>query len=797
MQGSIDRPSGSQGDSLKRDRSGSVILLVLATLTVLGLLTSLVFSFRQLEKAFLEPSTFIPTRLYSDLTRISPPMSRGILRVRLERLGYRYQEKPEALSFTLRPIQYPTYLLPDDHPTLKSTGKEVNLAFDGEGDSALLGSVEVEGQEVSELYLEPELVATFSPDGASDGKNQIREFVPFSEIPAQLWQAIIAVEDQHFLEHKGFDPRGLARAVWVNLKTLSLAQGGSTLTQQLVKNLMVRRGKNLFRKAGEFFLSLALEVKYDKEKILERYLNEVYLGQVGNLEVHGVAEGAKHFFGKRLSDLNLGECALLAGLIRGPGFYSPYRHLDRALERRTLVLKKMVETGQIVEQEAQLAVAETVHLAPPVSRATQAPYFTDFVKAELVSRLKDRFAESEIAAAGLRVYTTLDPILNTHAQKAVTDGVQAATQLIGLPEGARLEGALAAVDPTNGRIRALVGGADYRRSTFNRILNMRRQVGSTFKPIVYLAAFESGKDGSGVPYSPAYPMEDAAWKLTFDRGLQTWEPRNYDKEFLGWIPLRTALAHSVNTVTAKLGMQVGLGTVAATARALGVEQPLKEVPSLSLGVTELSPVELLRAYAAMANHGLLHEFTVIRAITEDDGAQYARFVENPKQVVSPAGADLITNVLRDVFTEGTARSAATQGWERPAAGKTGTTSHHRDAWFAGYTPQLTSVVWLGQDQDPAQGSNKKGPTGKLTGANAALPIWTRFMKNALEGEPPLVFPLSPNLKTARIDRFTGKRAEEDCPDPQVLVTLLSPSREPSAESCELRWPPSTRETTAP
>lgn len=764
----------------------------------------------QLREAFDRQDQFIPTRIYSDVTRIASPQTRGWIEEKLKNLGYSRDVTSEAgqnqIRFTLHPMDYPIYLIPDSHPTVEALNKSITLHFTGTEPDAPLQSIEMEGKEIADLYLEPELVATLSRTGETT-QRIIREPLKFQEIPAPVWKAIIAIEDQHFLEHKGLDPRGIIRAIWVNLKTLSLAQGGSTITQQLVKNLMARRNKNLFRKANEILLAFLLEASFEKEQILERYLNEVYLGQVGSLEVHGVAEGAKHFFGKELSDLNLAEIALMAGLIRGPGYYSPYRHRDRAVERQQLVLKKMAETEQIAEEEAKAALSLPIRLAPPQNVANKAPYFTDFVKAELIRELKGKIPETEIAEAGFRVYTTLDLSMNQSAQLAVSRGLGALEQKLGLgKEGAsvRIEGALASVDHTSGFIRALIGGRSYSFSTFNRILNMKRQVGSTFKPFVYLSALRKGMDPVGIAYGPGHPIEDAAWTLTHDGGRQQWSPKNYEKGYRGWINYRTALAHSVNTAAAKLGWEVGVPAIIDTARALGIQSPLPEVPSLSLGVAELSPIELLTAYATLANHGVRGDLTVIRAITQEDGTGYARFVTHPKPAIEQGPVDLLTDMLSSVFLEGTARGAIQMGFDRPAVGKTGTTSHHRDSWFAGYTPQLTTVVWVGLDTleipaaDPknAKNSKKKPREIQLTGGSSALPIWVEFMKKALEGEPPMTFPVSPHLVSLPIDIKTGEKALPGCPDEQVATEKYWKNFEPRMATCESMWPPSRATATS-
>jgi penicillin-binding protein 1B len=315
-------------------------------------------------------------------------------------------------------------------------------------------------------------------------------------------------------------------------------------------------------------------------------------------------------------------------------------------------------------------------------------------------------------------------------------------------------------------------------------------VGSTFKPIVYLSAFQKGRDAKGIPYGPGHPVEDSPWTLVYDHGRQEWSPKNYEKEYMGWISFRTALAHSINTATARLGYEVGLENIINTARSLGIEADLPSVPSISLGVAELTPIELLRTYEAFANHGVQEELTVIRAITLENGSDYARFVYQPKQVISPGAADLLTDMLQSVFTDGTAKEAVHMGFDRPAAGKTGTTSHHRDAWFAGYTPQLTTVVWVGMDQ-PRSDSKVK-----LTGANSALPIWVDYMKKALEGEPPTPFPLSQHLSNVSIDVRSGLLSDSSCYPNQIITEKYDKDNEPKSSGCSPIWPDSTPKTVA-
>ncbi len=800
---------------VKAHRALVIAFGVLVALFAVAFAFTLRAGFRQLEAAFNHENEFIPTRLYSDVERIRPPMGKSKLLKRLKALGYA-STSPDAdtLQITLHPFDYPVdALLSADDPTRGLAGKGIRFRFDG-GKNPALAKIEAETApgafgEIPAVSLEPESIATLSR-ADTEGKREIRRVLKFEDIPAPIWQAIISIEDPRFLEHPGLDPRGIARAIWVNVKNARLQQGGSTITAQLVKNLMARRTRNLALKFNELFLSLLLEMKTSKEQILERYLNEVYLGQVGSYEVHGVAEGARLFYGKDLNELHLGEIALMAGLIRGPGFYSPYRYRERAIERQKLVLKKMVEAGFIAEDEAKEAEKLPLRFRPPSSVANKAPYFTDFVKAEMIRQLKDRISEADIAAAGFRVYTTLDPDLAELAQESVAKGVASLEKKLNIDSAAnpedRIEGAMAVVEHSTGFMRALVGGRNYAETTFNRILNMKRQVGSTFKPLVYLTAFLQGTDPSGLAYSTGYPVEDAPWTLTYDNGRQKWSPRNYEKEYLGWIPMRLALVKSINTVAAKLGVQVGIPAVIETARALGIQSDLPEVPSLALGVAELSPVELVTAYSTIANHGVQDELTAIRAITQDDGTVFAKFVFNAKQVFPPAPIDLLIEAMKGVFTEGTATAASAYGFDRPAAGKTGTTSSYRDAWFAGFTPDLTTVVWVGADQNQSLTEKQIEEVGKskkrkkkrpiqLTGASGALPIWADFMKHALEDEAPTPFPVSDHLKRMKLDRYTGREAQLFCPSDQQIEEWVQKDAEPKGTSCESKYPDTISETT--
>ena len=775
----------------KFSKNQLILLCVALTLTsILG--TYFFYLLKQVEVAFETSIEFIPTRIYSNVERIAPPQARGTVEHKLHALGYTVKALGSDLSFVLHSPQYPDYLIPENHPTFKLKDKHITLHFEGTQADSSLSSIDSDIGAVNEFYLEPEFVATLNSD-----KSQIRENFKFEEFPKAIPDAVMAAEDNHFYEHFGIDPRGFARAILVDIKTLSLSQGGSTITQQLVKNLMERRNRNLLMKANELFLAPVLELKYSKKQIFERYLNEVFLGQIGAYEVRGFAEGAKYFFGKKISELNMGEIALMVGLIKGPAFYSPYRHLDRATTRQRYVLERMMETQKITETEFNLALKQPIRLAQAPQAGKRAPYFVDFVKAELLKLLSDRFDEKEISELGFQVYTTLDLNLNQASQESLQTGLTALEAKLGIAGSVELQGAVASVDQATGEIKTLIGGRSYSQSTFNRILNMKRQVGSTFKPIVYATAFRQIEDSNGNTFSPAYPLDDSQWDWKFNANQPAWSPANYEHEKLGWISLKVALAKSISTTAARVAKRIGIENVIETAKFLGITTKLPNVPSVALGSVELSPIEVLEAYMTLANHGKADQPYVIKAIQNPDGSDFYKSEYRPKAKIDAGVADMMTYLLQDVFAEGTAMLAGKTGFDRPAAGKTGTTNDSRDSWFVGYTPQVTSLVWVGLDQGlideavknaPKTSANKLPKKVRLTGALAALPIWLDIMKKGLQYEPPLPFPESDQLVDVRLDIHSGQKAESSCPESQVVMEKVIIGREPKKSTCLPGYP---------
>ena len=605
------------------------------------------------------------------------------------------------------------------------------------------------GADVQSVALPPELLASA---GASMGEN-IRP-VRLADVPPVLRTAVLAIEDERFYEHGGLDPRGVLRAVWANVRKGRVVEGGSTITQQLVKSRLLTPERTFSRKLNEAFLSTALEWRYSKDQILEAYLNEIYLGQAGGAAVRGVGAASRAYFGKEVHQLTLPEAALLAGMIRGPNSYSPNTNPDRARDRRDVVLTRLRDLGKISEADYRRARREPVKARTAPGSGLTAPYFVDYVRAEL-----ERSTEVDLADQhGVRVYTTLDPVLQKFAEAAVVKGIDrletARPRLRRQNSEERLQAALIVLDPATGQVRAMVGGRDYRVSQFNRAVLARRQPGSAFKPFVFLAALTPREEGPR--FTAASMIEDAPITVMVDG--KPWSPKNYDDRYQGPVTVRRALEGSLNTATVRLAQAVGLGTVVQTARSLGVEGDLKPVPALALGVFETTPLDLARAYVPLANGGLAPSGGAVEAVSDDGGRAIWSASRETRPVIGAPEAFLMTSLLEGVVNSGTGASARALGVSGAVAGKTGTTNDGRDAWFVGYSSNLLALVWVGFDD---------GTPAGLSGAEGALPIWSEFMRQALDVYPASAFPEPPGITYVKIDATNGRKATAYCP---VVVT---------------------------
>jgi penicillin-binding protein 1B len=595
---------------------------------------------------------------------------------------------------------------------------------------------------------------------------EMREERPLSDYPPLLIDAVLLMEDRRFYQHRGVDLQAVMRAAWSNARHGTIMQGGSTLTQQLVRLRYLSRERTFTRKVKEAALAIALEAALSKQEILERYLNEIYLGQRGTYEVHGIAAASRLYLGKEPGALRLAEAALLVGLIRSPNKSSPFVSPRRARERRDLVLRRLLEEGKLGLADYRRALKEPVRVAK--SSTVEASHFLDFVRKEVEAKVSRR-----ARVPVLKVFTTLDVVTQQAAQRAVAQGL---LRLDGQQQkrgtGNALEGALVALDVETGGIKAMVGGRNYRRSQFNRAVQARRQPGSLFKPFVYLAAFEARRGSGTSAITAATVVEDRPLALAV--GNERWTPRNFEGRYYGKVRAREALERSLNAATIQIGELAGLSRVLDQARASGIESRLRPGPATLLGASEVSLLEITAAYGTLARGGEWIKPHAIRKVADDRGRVLFEDRQQMRRAASPQAAFLVTSLLQGAIDHGTAASSRRLGLARPAAGKTGTSNNLRDAWFVGYTPDLVAGVWVGVDS---------GASLRLTGAQAALPIWTRFIEQASAGRPTRGFQPPPGMVTARIDPTSGLRVSAGCPG--GMDEIFIQGTEP-AETCPER-----------
>ena len=614
------------------------------------------------------------------------------------------------------------------------------------------------GKPIPSLTLEAPMLAALAP-------GEKRRYAPLGRIPEHVKHAVLAIEDQRFFGHPGVDPIRTVGAIITNLRgDKPYLVGGSTITQQIVKNTFLSPEKTPIRKLREQFMALVLETRFTKEQILELYLNDIVLGQRGPFAIHGVAEAARIFFGKDVSNVTLSEAATLAGMIQAPSRLSPFSHPQRATERRNLVLKEMADAKFITPDEAARAAKEPLKLTPRALE-NEAPYFVDYV-GQLV---EDKYATLVKNTGGVDVYTTIDLHLQRIAQEAVLTGITQLDKQLARRKPRLAQVALVAVDPRSGEVLAMVGGRSYSQSQYNRAVTTRRQPGSVFKPFVYLAAFERTAS-EGYPFiTPATVVVDEP--TTFKDGEKDYSPANYQNEYDGPITLRRALALSRNVVAIKVAESIGYDRVASLWQKVGVGTPARAYPSIALGVFEASLIEMAQAYTIFTNDGQMRPLRAVTRIVEG-GRATAIDPEPTRQIARPETTYLVTNLMQSVINEGTGASARAS-FRLDAAGKSGTTNDLRDAWFIGFTPELLTAVWVGFDDN--------FPIG-LGGSQAALPIWTNFMKNALAARRNVAFESPEGIEFVEIDRDTGKLPTPECP--RVMREAFLPGTGPY-EICDV------------
>jgi penicillin-binding protein 1B len=652
----------------------------------------------------------------------------------------RYRKTKGGLAVHLR-----SFLLPDG-----PHGGVVEVAYSG----SRISRLRLDGETVGSVPLEPALIGSYF--GAD---LQERRPLSVDHVAADLIDAVVAAEDDNFFEHSGVSFTGILRAFWVNLRGGEIRQGGSTLTQQLVKNLYLSHERTFGRKAQELILALLLEARYDKRQILEAYLNQIYLGGSGGVSLMGMGAASRAYFGKDPSQLDLAEAATLAGMIRAPAVYSPFSHPDKAKERRDWVLGRMAKLGRVPAARIEAALAEPVSVAPEPVVRRRAPYFADAMAVEA----QLRYGVEELADKGYILFSTLDPQGQKEAEEAVVWGLQRAEQGYQKGQSATkgpLQAALVSLAPDTGGILAYVGGRSYDSSQFDRAGQALRQAGSAFKPIVYAAAFENDVA------SPASFLEDSP--LTVKLATMSWSPKNDDGSFHGWVSVRTALEKSYNPATTRLALQVGMKKIVALARRMGITADMDPFPSVALGAVDVTPVELSNVYATLAAGGVRPPVHGLVAILDRSGkAVQGAPLPKPERALSPQTSYMVTSLLQGVLVRGTARGAAA-GIPGDVAGKTGTTNKRRDSWFGGFARERATVVWVGYDDNA---------TTRLSGARAALPVWVRFMAKTAPRGGYSAFEQPPGVTTAVIDPTTGLLATEFCP--AVLTEVFREGEVPS------------------
>ena len=604
-------------------------------------------------------------------------------------------------------------------------------------------------QNINNIYLEPWLVTRLVSSGRED-----RMLVQINDVPPILTQALVAVEDQNFYQHFGVAPLSILRALIANISAGRTVQGGSTLTQQLVKNLFLTREKSLVRKAKEAVMAMIIEFRYSKDVILEAYLNEVFLGQSGNTGVYGFGLASYFYYDRPLNELSIDEIATLVGIIKGPSYYNPRRYPERVIERRNLVLRSLFESNQLSPNEYEDLVKLPIRLATGASlKKDKHPAFMDQVRRELRLVLDN----PNIRQSGLKVFTTLDSNAQIKAENAVSNGVALQEKRLGK---SGFEAAMIVTDIDSGEIRSIVGGRNVNYAGFNRALDAKRSIGSLIKPAIYLTALEQAKD-----YNLATHLEDEPIKLKSTYG-KMWEPQNSDKKFRGQVPLVIALSRSLNVPTVNLGMNLGLVNIADTIRRLGVSEKLELYPALTLGAVNFSPLQVNQMYQTIANNGRYIPLHSITAIMSPDDELLWHFDVVPEQRVDEQATYLLNYALHKVTLEGTAKAVRANFPDINMAGKTGTTDDYRDSWFSGFDKNILMTSWIGKDNNQPV---------NLSGASGAMQLFIAYQQ---QQEPKsLVRRFPDGLGIAHFDNATGKLSKAGCADTfsvPAITTALPP-----------------------
>jgi penicillin-binding protein 1B len=738
----------------------------IALLAALGLIVVIVVVAvldRRVTQQFEGRRWTLPARVYAQPLELyaGQRLSSARLAAELARLGYiartpvdrpgTYRRKGETVDVYVRAFAFPDERQP---------AQRLKVSFQGDTVTSLAGDG---GADVPVFRLDPLLIGSIFPIHGED-----RIVVSPDQVPDLLPAALKAVEDRKFDSHHGVNPLAILRALFVNVRAGQVEQGGSTLTQQLVKSYFLDSRRTLRRKVEEAIMAFILESRFEKADIMNAYINEIYLGQDGRRAVHGFGLASQFYFGKPLRELNLQEVALMVAIVRGPSYYDPRRHPERALQRRNLVLKLLAEQGVVPAEEAARAAKQPLGITDNAGRpANYFPAFLDLVRRQL----REDYPEDELTEAGLTVFTTLDPLLQERAEVALSEELERQDKS-GRKGAKGLEGAVVVTTPQTGEVVAVVGGRRASFDGFNRALDMKRPIGSLAKPLVYLAALESGR------YTPASTVMDESIELKLDDG-KLWKPGNFDKQVHGPVTLVRALTQSYNLATVNLGLDVGLDAVTRTYVDLGLDDAPPKYPSVLLGAAQLNPVQVAQLYNTLANGGFRSPLRAVRAVVDADRKPLKAPELEVTQAASAEAVYTLDRLMIEVFERGTARSARRSlPPNLVVAGKTGTSNDYRDSWFAGFSGGHLVVVWMGHDDN--------APTG-LTGTTGALQAWTRLMASI---DTSSFEPLLPeDVEDRWIDYYTGYETSPHCTRSAVSLPFAVGQPIPASQSC----PPGTTE----
>ncbi|WP_354625510.1 penicillin-binding protein 1B [Psychromonas sp. MME2] len=727
----------------KNNLSAKLSMRRILVLALLALTSAIICHFvidldRTISATFNGKKWAVPATVYARPLELyeGAKVSKADLKSELEMLGYEFvkqvktvgQAKIERHKIT---IYIPEFQFVDE----LSPARKIVLAFN----NGLISSLQSSDDAVI-VRLNPLLIGGIYPS-----HNEDRLLVKLDEMPLPLQTMLVAVEDSDFYDHMGISLRGIARAMLVNIKERGISQGASTLTQQLVKNYYLSSERSFSRKLQEAVMALLLEMHFAKEDILEAYINEIYLGQDGPRAIHGFGLASQYYFKRSLANLSLDQQALLVAIVKGPSFYNPWRHPERALERRNLVLDIAVRENKLSASLAEYAKKQPLGMGVKVNADHKRyPAYLDLVRRQLQRDYK----LEELNSTGLTIFTHFDPLIQNSAETSLSAAI---AKYNGNDSSDQLQGAVVVTHPNTGAVVAIVGGKDARYAGFNRAIDARRQVGSLLKPAVYLTALEQPQN-----YNLATLISDQAYTQTLDNG-ELWSPQNYDKNSHGDVMFYRALSLSYNQATARLGNIVGIDKIVETIARLGSEQRLPAVPSLTLGSVAMTPMDMAQIYQTIASEGFYTSLIAIQAVMEPSGKVIKSYPLEIQKRFSDVAIYQLRYALQAVTQEGTAKALQHLLPQFPVAGKTGTSNDLRDSWFAGFSGDMVAVVWIGRDDNANTG---------LTGATGALSVWANIFAQrsqlAIQNIPPQ------NISMAWVDSLTGEAVEDDCPNAMTM-----------------------------